>query len=211
MRSTRAWMACALTIGFVASAGCGGGAEGGNEPAAGAKNAGAGGGSAGSSNMVGGSANSGAGQSNSAGVSSTVACSSDDCGPQLGLPNWTCDDGSTGGPTGRCVARGDACGWEVHDCPPGGEGGASGQGGYGNGSGAPGAGGAGSDPCGGCDVPDEVCVYQAGGPGPSRFRCATQLPCGAPGACACIVDEGACQMMLMGDPPNYCACDNGLD
>jgi hypothetical protein len=206
MKSTCTWLAWALTLGFVAFSGCGG--ESGSE----ANNAGASGSSAGSGSSPGGAASSSAGQPNSAGESSTFECSADHCGPQLGLPNWICEDGTTGGPTGRCVKTGDAsCGWEVRDCPPGGEGGAGGQGGQGHAGEASGAGGAPSDPCGGCDVSEQVCVYQAGGPGPSRFTCATQLPCGAPGACACIVDQGMCQTMLMGDPPDHCVCDNGLD
>ena len=41
------------------------------------------------------------------------------CGPQLGLPNTICADGSTGGPTGRCRTQRDGtCGWEVRECPP---------------------------------------------------------------------------------------------
>ena len=207
MKSASPWLACALTIGFAAFSGCGG-SETGDGAAAGASNAGIGGGSAGKSSSQGGSVSSGAGESNNAGEPSAVECSSDQCGPQLGLPNWICEDGTTGGPTGRCVKTGDECGWEVRDCPPAGEGGASSQGGQGNVAGAPGVG---SDPCGGCDVPLQICVYQVGGPGPSRFTCATQNPCGAAGACACIVDQGPCEATLMGDPPNYCVCDNGLD
>jgi hypothetical protein len=208
MTSTRPWLACLLVLGVSAFWGCGGSSEA-SDGSAGASKAGAGGGGAGKSNQ-GGAMSSGAGQSSSAGASTTVECSPADCGPQLGLPNWICEDGTTGGPTGRCVKTGDDCGWEVHDCPPAGEGGAS-QGGQGDAGGAPGAGGAGADPCGGCDVPEQICVYQVGGPGASRFTCAAQNPCGAAGACACIVGQGVCQPMLMGDPPNYCTCDNGLD
>jgi hypothetical protein len=46
-------------------------------------------------------------------------CDPAKCGPQLGLPNTICADGSTGGPTGLC--RTDAagiCSWEVRECPP---------------------------------------------------------------------------------------------
>ena len=211
MKSTysRSWLACALTLGFAAFSGCGGSGESGDGSGAGASNAGTGGGSAGKSSSQGGSANSGAGESNSAGESTAVECSPDECGPQLGLPNWICEDGTTGGPTGRCVKTRDECGWEVRDCPPAGEGGASSQGGQGNVAGAPGAGGANSDPCGGCDLPQQICIYQVGGPGPSHFACATQLPCGAPGACACIQGQGTCDMNLAAD--GYCHCDNGLD
>jgi ZU5 domain-containing protein len=45
-------------------------------------------------------------------------CATSDCGPALGLPNWICEDGSTGGPTGNCIRRDDgSCGWEVNWCP----------------------------------------------------------------------------------------------
>jgi hypothetical protein len=198
---------------LAAFSGCGGNGETGNGSAAGAPSAGTGGGSAGKGGIQGGSVSNGAGAANAAGESSTLECSPGECGPQLGLPNWICEDGTTAGPTGRCVKTGDVCGWEVRDCPPGGEGGASSQGGQGNFAGAPeaGAAGAGSDPCGGCDTPQQICVYQVGGPGPSRFTCATQNPCGAAGACACIVDQGPCETMPGGAAPNYCVCDNGLD
>jgi hypothetical protein len=63
------------------------------------------------------------------------------------------------------------------------------------------------DPCGGCELP-EICIYQVGGPGPSHYTCAEQLPCGAPGACACIVDQGICGAEQI---EGYCSCDNGLE
>ncbi|MBI2377918.1 MAG: hypothetical protein HYV07_28200 [Deltaproteobacteria bacterium] len=45
-------------------------------------------------------------------------CAESDCGPALGLPNWVCEDGSAGGPTGRCLRQSDgSCGWEVVWCP----------------------------------------------------------------------------------------------
>ncbi|MCK6546108.1 hypothetical protein L6R52_09585 [Myxococcota bacterium] len=41
-----------------------------------------------------------------------------DCGPAPGLPNWTCADGSLGGPTGNCLRQADGtCGWEINWCP----------------------------------------------------------------------------------------------
>jgi hypothetical protein len=52
-------------------------------------------------------------------------CSPADCAnqPQPGLPNWTCEDGTTGGPTGDCVPTNasspvgqPACGWEIRWC-----------------------------------------------------------------------------------------------
>lgn len=49
-----------------------------------------------------------------------ATCDTSACGPALGMPTTTCADGSTAGPTGRCIktADGGACGWEVRDCPP---------------------------------------------------------------------------------------------
>lgn len=45
-------------------------------------------------------------------------CVVDDCGPALGLPNYTCDDGTIAGPTGECIETEDGyCGWEVVECP----------------------------------------------------------------------------------------------
>lgn len=76
--------------------------------------------------------------------------------------------------------------------------------------GAGGAGGAGGDACGGCDPSSEICVYQLGGPGTSRYTCAQQSPCAAAGVCACIVDQGNCTYQASGTPA-ACVCDNGLD
>jgi hypothetical protein len=46
------------------------------------------------------------------------ACDAAVCGPAPKLPSWICADGSTGGPTGRCVRQpGGGCGWEIRDCP----------------------------------------------------------------------------------------------
>ena len=40
------------------------------------------------------------------------------CGPALGMPNTLCEDGKTwAGPTGRCLDKGGACGWEIATCP----------------------------------------------------------------------------------------------
>jgi hypothetical protein len=72
-----------------------------------------------------------------------------------------------------------------------------------------------TDRCGGCNyngIAPQICIYQAGGPGPGRFVCATQNPCGAAGECVCIVGQGACSPTVTleaGGP--YCVCDNGLD
>lgn len=206
--------------------GCGGSSQGGDPSRAGASGANAAGSGGSGSNgagantggtlAIGGTAAGGtatgglnAAQGGSGGAGG-AECAKADCGPQLGLPNWTCADGSLGGPTGRCLrAANGTCGWEVNDCPPAGEGGASSQGGQGNGAGGPSTGGAG--PCGGC-ASGTICVLQNGGPpAVSGFVCAMQNPCGAAAACACIVGQGNCQPNLMGDPPSYCSCDNGLD
>ncbi|HEX9296472.1 MAG TPA: hypothetical protein VF881_11575 [Polyangiaceae bacterium] len=45
-------------------------------------------------------------------------CATDQCGPALGLPNYTCPDGTVAGPTGRCLeGQGGTCAWEVVSCP----------------------------------------------------------------------------------------------
>ena len=42
------------------------------------------------------------------------------CGPPLGMPNYLCEDGSIGGPTGYCMRNPDGtCGWRVRACPEG--------------------------------------------------------------------------------------------
>jgi hypothetical protein len=67
------------------------------------------------------------------------------------------------------------------------------------------------DPCGGCAA-GEVCIYQAGGPGPSRYTCAMEKPCASPVACACIVGQGECMFReATADDPGICVCDNGLE
>ena len=51
------------------------------------------------------------------GMSQKPPCPPEACGPVLGMPNWTCSDGSLGGPTGRCLALPQGgCGWEVRWC-----------------------------------------------------------------------------------------------
>jgi hypothetical protein len=45
-------------------------------------------------------------------------CDPNTCGPQPGVPNWVCEDGTVGGPTGRCLPTADgSCGWEINWCP----------------------------------------------------------------------------------------------
>jgi hypothetical protein len=73
-----------------------------NDGGGGAANAGAVGGSGGTATDAG----------------SVTVCPTSACGPQLGLANYTCSDGSLAGPTGRCLPRGNGvCGWEIRECP----------------------------------------------------------------------------------------------
>jgi hypothetical protein len=209
MRSARLWLVPTFVLGFGAFGACSGTSEGGSGSVAGSTGGGSGGSAGTPGSSPGGSETMSGGAG--AGESSLGECDKAECGPQLGLPNWTCADGSVGGPTGRCLKRaGGTCGWEINDCPMAGEGGASNQGGQGNAAGESGVGGAASGDCGGCS-PGKICVFQVGGPGPSHFVCATQNPCGSAAACACIVGQGTCEPNLMGDPPRYCSCDNGLE
>lgn len=55
----------------------------------------------------------------SSGSGGAVECADkNQCGPALGMPNYLCGDGTTGGPTGRCLKQTDgSCGWEVRECP----------------------------------------------------------------------------------------------
>jgi hypothetical protein len=34
-------------------------------------------------------------------------CDPSQCGPQLGMPNWECADGTLGGPTSKCLESAD--------------------------------------------------------------------------------------------------------
>jgi hypothetical protein len=45
-------------------------------------------------------------------------CAPSECGPQPGQPTEQCSDGTTGGPTGRCLRNDDGtCSWEIVECP----------------------------------------------------------------------------------------------
>jgi hypothetical protein len=45
-------------------------------------------------------------------------CEPEQCGPASMMPNTVCADGSTGGPTGRCIhIEGEGCIWEIRQCP----------------------------------------------------------------------------------------------
>ncbi len=117
---------------------------------------------------------------------------------------------TTQGGTGNAQGGGSGAG-QSSGPPPGDGGGDQGNAaGQGNSAGALGDGGAAADACGGCDSAMPICVYQVGGPGPSHFTCAARNPCGAAAACSCVVDQGTCEPNLMGDPPGYCLCYNGL-
>ncbi len=51
-------------------------------------------------------------------VTAVKECASKKCGPALGMPNKLCSDGvHVSGPTGRCIDKGAACGWEIASCP----------------------------------------------------------------------------------------------
>jgi hypothetical protein len=58
-----------------------------------------------------------------------------------------------------------------------------------------------------------MCIYQVGGPGPSRYLCAEQQPCGSAEICGCIVGQGPCMFVLDSDAgtTGTCHCDNGLE
>lgn len=48
----------------------------------------------------------------------SAECAKDRCGPVPGMMSKVCSDGSTGGPTGRCLEHDDhTCGWEIRTCP----------------------------------------------------------------------------------------------
>ncbi len=45
-------------------------------------------------------------------------CTTEMCGPAIRSPSYTCEDGTLGGNTGRCLRNTDGkCGWQVIDCP----------------------------------------------------------------------------------------------
>ena len=107
-------------------------------------------------------------------------CDVSACGPQLGIANQICPDGSTAGPTGRCLKRANgSCGWEILECPPDGAGGEASTGGSSTG-GAPGG------SCGGktCTV-DQICC----GPAECGF-CVSKLS-GIACPATCLGDGGA--------------------
>jgi len=121
-----------------------------------------------------------------------VECAPAACGPQLGMPNFVCPDGSTGGPTGRCLEHASGqCGWEIRECPP--------------------LVRCGTEPGRGCadglacvDVPGDGCTYpsDAGCEG----ACVAPVLCGGIAAIRCP-DDRAC----VDDPRDDCAPTHGAD
>lgn len=117
-------------------------------------------------------------------------CDAAACGPQLGMPSSTCPDGSTGGPTGRCVedARG-RCGWEIRECPPV-------------------ARCASAEGCGEglvcVDVPGDACAYPADAG--CQGACVAPVFCGGIAAIRCPGDR-AC----VDDPRDDCGPPHGAD
>jgi hypothetical protein len=85
-----------------------------------------------------------------------------------------------------------------------------------DGGGSGGSGGSSSDPCGGC-AEGELCIQQAGGPGPGgRYLCANSPPCTVlvQGPCACVMDQGTCSYQMQTTDAGVigiCVCDNGLE
>lgn len=100
------------------------------------------------------------GGSSSGGGSSEETCDKSACGPQLGLLNQLCADGSMSGPTGRCLKRANGtCGWEVLQCPPDGTGAGGDASAGGPSTGGSSTGGASGGPCGGktCTADQRCC------------------------------------------------------
>ena len=91
--------------------------------------------------------------------------------------------------------------------------GTSGAAGTSSAAGAAGSGGTVNDECGGCAPPYQICIFQGGGPGPARYLCAEQQPCGSALACACILGQGPCMWVADedGGVTGTCHCDNGLE
>src|SRR6478609_3977667 len=119
IRACTCWLST-LGLAVALFAGCGGSSKGGSAAGAGSGGANTGGANAGSPGVSGGEAGSAAntggassgsgggnahpgGGTSNGGSSSAEECDKAKCGPQLGIPNWTCVDGSVGGPTGRCL------------------------------------------------------------------------------------------------------------
>ncbi len=155
--------------------------------------AGAGGKDSSAGSSASGGSMSGGSSSAGAGGSSQETCEKSACGPQLGLLNQLCADGSMSGPTGRCLKRAnDSCGWEVLECPPdgigaGGDASAGGSSAGGSSTGGSSTGGAPGGPCGGktCTVDQRCCGPAECGrcvPAASGQFCPDMCPSGGGGA-----------------------------
>ena len=146
-----------------------------------------------------------------AAAANAPTCDPTKCGSQLGLPNYVCKDGSTAGPSGRCLLNADGtCGWEILSCPsdcfgvcvpniqsgckadtdcPTGQACQVTCSGWGCGTGATGTGstggatGASTDPATGTSVPPSTCTCPAGDP---------SCVCDAAGNCKGQTCEGQC-------------------
>src|SRR6185503_3463595 len=98
---------------------------------------------------------------------------------------WTVTDGTPLALFCVLAATAIGCGESTKSGDGDGGGGSTSTGGLGGSTTTGGSGGsAGSDPCGGCAL-QELCIYQAGGPGPGRLLCAENPTCRAI-PCGCI-------------------------
>lgn len=187
------WKRLCAAAGAVALLGaCGSGSSGGTSGAGGNSSTGGAAGttSGGAAGMNVG--NAGASTGGESGAAGNAAGGSSGASTNAGTSGMNGDAGSAGVNGGGGVSGGGA----------GGEAGASG-------GEAGSRGDAGADECGGCDM-GEQCIYQAGGPGPSRWLCAGFIACPQP--CACVSEEqGTCTFVPGEGMPGYCSCDNGLD
>jgi len=181
------WLGSAAVAPLLAAACAGAPLSLGDTAGAGGKTSEAGSSTSGGKNSSGGSSNSGG-----AGGSSQEMCDKAACGPQLGLLNQLCADGSMSGPTGRCLKRANGtCGWEVLQCPPDGAGGDAIAGGPSTGGSSTGGasmggsstGGAAGGPCGGktCTADQRCC-------GPAE--CGRCIPAASGQACPNICPDG---------------------
>ena len=210
----------ALTWGLLSSAAflaCGQSDNTGGDRAGGGGGSGSGGSTSGGSNSGGnnsGGSSSGSGGAagsmqtgGGAGISTGGTAGASSCPPSLppsrsacSLPNLMCSYGQA---ICTCMVSLGQPGGTFWLCDDGGSGGTGG------------SGGSSSAPCGDC-AEGELCIHQAGGPGPSRYTCANSPPCTVPlpGPCSCVMDQGACTYQEETTDAGIieiCVCDNGLE
>jgi len=138
-------------------------------------------------------------------VFAALGCSDDsECSDACSDPQGSSGKGGTA-PTGGSSNTG---GTNTGGSTTGGSGGTGGSAPTGGSSGSGGSGGGATDVCGGCAA-NELCIFQAGGPGPGRNLCASNPICRGVGECGCIQDQGDC-LAVPGSIP-LCQCDNGLE